>query len=124
MSLGYNPCARVTFPGVSPQNVYVDLETDTGMTSPTLSQVLIRKTTPERYFETQGAFRRIRKITYTLEHPNNVRKKMNSELFKTIFDKCRETVESNEDILEMRELEELLRINGEELKMKLIQLCK
>ena len=42
----------------------------------------------------------------------------------TIFDKCRETVESNEDIIEMRELEELLRTKGEELKKKLIQLCK
>jgi len=104
--------------------MYVNLETDVGITSPTLSQILIRKITPERYFETQKTVRRIRNITYTLEYPDIMRRQIDEEEFRTIFDKCRETVESNVDIVRMRALEEKLRIDGKELKTKLFQLCK
>lgn len=104
--------------------MYVNLETDVSRISPTLSQILIRKITPKHYFETQRAVRRIRNITYTLEHPDHARKQIDEKEFRTIFDKCRETVESNVDIVEMRALEEQLRINGKELKTKLFQLCK
>ena len=104
--------------------IHVNLETDVGGTLPTLSQILIRKTTPKHYFETQRAVRRIRNITYTLEHPDHVRKQIDEKEFRMIFDKCRETVESNVDIVGMRALEEQLRIDGEELKTKLLQLCK
>jgi len=103
--------------------MYVNLETYVGGTSPTLSQILIRKITPEQYFETQGVVRRIRNITYTLEHPDYARKQIDEKEFGTIFNKCREMVESNADIVKMRALEELLRTNGKELKTKLIQLC-
>jgi len=104
--------------------INVHLETDVGGTLPTLSQILIRKITPEQYFETQRVVRQIRNITYTLEYPDSRRKPIDEKEFRTIFDKCRETVESNADIVGMRALEEQLRIDGKELKTKLFQLCK
>ena len=98
--------------------IHVYIQTDTGETSPNLAQILIRETTPEDFFAPQGAVQWIRKITYRLEHPDHKREAMNKENFISIFDKCRELVEDNNDIIEMRELEELLGINGEQLKQR------
>ena len=104
-------------------SISVNLETDDGQSSPNLNQILIRGTTPELYYETQGIIKWIKKITYSINNPNHDRYEFDSETFKTFFDKCKKAIESNEDIIDMRELEEQLRINGEGLKKKSLQLC-
>ena len=105
-------------------SIYIDLDTeDSGQVSPTINLILIRKTTPELYFETQGIAKKITKIKYRVDTPSHPLKNIDAETFNNFFEKLREVVESNRDIIDMRELEEQLRINGEGLKKKILQLC-
>jgi len=104
-----------------PKSVYVELETDTGKVSPTLSQILIRKTTPERFFQAQGIQRSIREITYTLMILNG-RVEIDEETFTRLFRKCKKEVESHPKIARMRRLRTSLDRQGKKLRKKLFKL--
>lgn len=106
-----------------PRTVYVELETDVGKESPTLSQILIRKTTPETYYQAQGILKSIKQITYTLQildRPVEIDK----DTFTRLFRKCKKEVENHPRIARMRELKTNLDSQGEILKKKLLKLIR
>jgi hypothetical protein len=102
--------------------ISVNIKSDVGQSSPSINQILLRKTTPEKYFETVNANKRIISIEYILESPNGNRH-IDSKEFKTVFDRCHENVERSEEIIRMRNLEEKLKDDGEKLKKKIFHLC-
>lgn len=105
-------------------SISIGLETDTGHISPTLGQILLRKTTPELYLQATGAFGTIKRITYTLRTPEHTEKEIDPNLFGLFYRKCRDKVESNSNIQQMRALQTALEYEGKALKEKLKQFCR
>ena len=106
-----------------PQDIHVELETDIGKITPTLSQILIRKTTPERYFQAQGIPRSVKGIKYTLEILNR-RVEIGKGSFTRLFKKCEKEVENHSKVARMRKLRANLDNQGKELKGKLFKLIQ
>lgn len=104
--------------------ISIGLKTDSTTILPTLGQVLLRNTTPELYFETEGIPQIIRKITYELTTEDYKRREIPAGDFKPFFEKCREIVEKNPRIIRLRELQKHLLVKAEDLKAKLGRLCQ
>jgi len=102
--------------------LYVELEADSSTSTPTIAQILIRKTTPENYFKAQGILNPIRKITYKIECLNAY-PEIDKDKFFEIFKKCQTEVENNTQVAKMRKIRTDLEIIGKDLKKKLIALC-
>lgn len=105
-------------------SMYVVIETDSSQLSPTLSAILIQKTTPELFLQSQGILEPIRKITYEFRRRDHKEKEMDPKSFTDLFEKCKEEVENNPRIVKMRELETDLKLKGEVLKKRLLQFCR
>jgi len=104
-------------------SIYVGIETDVSKLLPTLSAILIQKTTPELFLQTQGILDPVRKIKYELHVQDHREKEIDPKSFADLFEKCKEKVENNPKIVRMRELETNLELKGDMLKKKLIQFC-
>lgn len=82
-------------------SISVELETESGSCIlPQLSQILIRKTTPELFLQVQGSHEIIRKITgklktLDLKTAAYTEKEIDPKAFKSLFQKCRKKVEGN-----------------------------
>ena len=109
------PCER-------PNMLCVELKADSSTTTPTIAQILIRKTTPENYFKSQGILNPIRRITYKIKCLNTY-PEIDKDKFLEIFKKCQTKVENNTQVAKMRKTRTDLEIIGKDLKKKLIALC-